>query len=124
MQFGDNPERRSIVGDMYGHPCDGGCQLQRAQQMMMQAQDVLNRAARLAGRTENGEIVSQALWCDQGNHAFSARDPKSEHWERHVKNDDGETVTIPWDVCGPHLAGMGKSEPPAAVSLPAGGGGD
>jgi hypothetical protein len=74
--------------------------------MLAQARTMLAQAQQLVGRTVKGEIVSQALWCDQGNHAFSGRDPKSEHWERKVKNADGELITIPWDVCGEHIAAI------------------
>jgi len=78
--------------------CADGCMLAQARQMLATAQ-------KLVGRTANGEIVSQALWCDQGGHAFSARDPKSEHWERQVTDPKThEKTTIPWDVCGEHMA--------------------
>lgn len=84
-----------------------GCQLQKAQTIFTQAQKALEQMERLAGRTREGKPLSQALWCDAGEHAFSARDPKSERWERQVKNDEGTTITIPWDVCGECLGGMG-----------------
>jgi hypothetical protein len=77
----------------------GGCKLPDARKLLAAAE-------RLAGKNARGEIVSQALWCDQGGHAFSARDPQAEHWERQVKNDKGEPVVIPWDVCGRHMAGI------------------
>jgi hypothetical protein len=68
---------------------------------------MLIQAERLVGRTANGEIVSQALWCDQGGHAFSARDPKSEHWARTVTDPKtGEKAEVPWDVCGLHMAAI------------------
>jgi len=74
--------------------------------MLPEARRMLAAAERLAGRTREGKIVSQALWCDQGDHPFSARDPKAEHWERQVKGDDGQTVIVPWDVCGKHMAAI------------------
>ena len=67
---------------------------------------MLATAEKLIGRRANGEIVSQALWCDQGNHPFSARDPKSEHWERQITNAAGEKQTVPWDVCGQCMTGI------------------
>lgn len=79
--------------------CKDGCQVATARQMLAAAE-------KLVGRRMNGEIVSQALWCDQGNHPFSARDPKSEHWERQVTNDKGEKQTVPWDVCGKCMTGI------------------
>ena len=79
--------------------CKAGCKLQEARQLLAAAE-------KLVGKTIRGETVSQALWCDQGGHAFSARDPKSEHWTREVKNDAGELVKIPWDVCGTHMSAI------------------
>jgi hypothetical protein len=77
----------------------GGCKLPEARRLLVAAE-------KLTGRATNGEIVSQALWCDQGNHAFSARDLKSEHWERQVKDAKGVTIVVPWDVCGDHMMGI------------------
>jgi hypothetical protein len=77
----------------------GGCKLPDARKLLAAAE-------RLAGKNARGEIVSQALWCDQGGHAFSARDPQAEHWERQAKDKDGATVTIPWDVCGEHMTAL------------------
>lgn len=106
--------------DDYGqpHPCRAACQMEQARTLYARAQAVLDQAQRLAGRTTEGEPVSQALWCDQGNHAFSARDLKAEHWERRVKDSDGQPIVIPWDVCGTCLAkmpGAPQGEPVAAI---------
>lgn len=79
--------------------CKAGCKL-------AEARALLAAAEKLVGKTIKGETVSQALWCDQGGHAFSARDPKSEHWTREVKNDKGEIVSVPWDVCGQHMSAI------------------
>ena len=96
------------------HPCEEECQLNEArrqfaaaQQTLMQAGRSLEQAQRLTGRTTEGKPMSQALWCDAGEHAFSSRDPKAERWDRTMKNEQGEPVTIPWDVCGECLGGMG-----------------
>ena len=92
-----------------GHPvaaeCRDGCQLSQARVLYARAQTVLDNAQQLAGRTIEGKPMSQALWCDAGEHPFSARDPKAERWDRTMKNDDGETITIPWDVCSDCLQG-------------------
>jgi hypothetical protein len=91
-----------------------GCQVRGAEQTLLEArmayaaaERMLEQARQLAGRNEKGEPVSQALWCDAGEHAFSGRDPKAERWDRTMKNAENETVTIPWDVCGECLGGMG-----------------
>lgn len=80
-----------------------GCLLPEARRLLATAQEI----ARQKGRTP----VSQALWCDQGNHSFSSRDPKREHWDREVPNpsykpggDSDEMLKIPWDVCGACVA--------------------
>jgi hypothetical protein len=86
------------------HPCRAGCQLGEARSTLVQAGRIMEQAQRLAGRTQEGTIVSQAMWCDQGQHAFSARDPKAEHWERNGTDPvSGKKVTVPWDVCGEHM---------------------
>jgi hypothetical protein len=81
-------------------------ELDQARMLYAQAQRMLEQAQRISGRTTEGKIVSQALWCDAGEHAFSGRDPKSERWDRTMKNEKGETVTVPWDVCGACLEGV------------------
>jgi hypothetical protein len=81
-------------------PCREVCQLARAQVLYSQAQ----RLAEQMGRDRDGRItMSKALWCDAGEHAFSARDPRREHWQRTVFDGEGGEVQIPWDVCGPHV---------------------
>ncbi len=86
------------------HACRDGCQLAQAQNTLAQAQTLIAQAEQMRGRTINGEItMSQALWCDAGEHAFSARDPKREHWQRTVWDGDDRQVEIPWDVCSQHV---------------------
>lgn len=92
-------------------PCEraGACQLAHAQVTLTRAQELLAEAERLRGQDANGRtIMSQALWCDAGEHAFSARDPKREHWQRTLRGDDGEEIQIPWDVCSQCLGGDSK----------------
>lgn len=58
--------------------------------------------------------MSQALWCDKGDHAFSAKDPNKQHFtqtqtiEVPTGNSYGRTtyqareeVTEELDICGP-----------------------
>lgn len=108
---------RSIVGDLYRCAGGGPCQIEQARVLYAQAQGMLDQAQKMTGRTAEGEIMSQALWCDQGTHAFSARDLKAEHWERRIKDGDGNSIVIPWDVCGACLAKMGPTQvsPTAAI---------
>lgn len=82
--------------------------MDQARKLHQQAEHILEQARSLAGHSETGETVSQALWCDAGEHAFSARDPKRENWQRTMRNEEGEEVTVPWDVCGECLQGAGS----------------
>jgi hypothetical protein len=91
-------------------PCEktGVCQLARAQVTLNQAQNLIRRAEEMRGRSLDGKVImSQALWCDAGEHAFTSRDPKREHWQRTLRDENGEEIEIPWDVCGPCATGGG-----------------
>lgn len=52
-------------------------------------------------------LVSRALWCDAGNHAFSSLDLDMEEGTRtrKAKNRYGdiENVTVEYHVCGQHV---------------------
>lgn len=99
---GVNPslaEITELIKRMHPQCAASGCLLPEARRLLATAQEI----AKMKERTP----VSQALWCDQGNHPFSARDPKKEHWDREGPNpaykpgsDRDETIKIPWDVCG------------------------
>ena len=78
-----------------------------------QAQRIYDEALRLyraaAYTIESGNRrglgrMSKALWCDPGSHAFSDRDPGRQHISRTLINSEGDEVTEPWDICGPHAA--------------------
>lgn len=60
--------------------------------------------------TPEGTNLSQSLWCEPGDHPFSARDPKREQWARRVViegSEPPEMAETPWDdVCGPCSAQM------------------
>lgn len=43
--------------------------------------------------------MSSALWCDPGNHAFSASDPD----RRCISSEDADGNKITADMCGQHL---------------------
>lgn len=60
----------------------------------------------MARLNERNSKVSGALWCDPGNHAFSANDP-----DRHritSENAAGETVMV--DMCGTHLPSIFRTD--------------
>ena len=49
------------------------------------------------------ESMSQAIWCDKGDHAFSAKDPGREHYTSTRNVTEGSRVTqrtVEMDICG------------------------
>lgn len=103
-----------------GHPCAAYCQLGQANAAYARAQELLESARRLGGRNSEGEPMSIAKWCDQGNHAFSARDTRAEHWTRDMPGPDGgPRVAVDWDVCGPCLDKMAAMTASPAAAVPA-----
>lgn len=70
----------------------GGCMLGSAAGLLQQARDVIESN----GRTG----MSAALWCDQGGHAFSERDPGRQRISVTVLDDEGEEKQEARDLCG------------------------
>jgi hypothetical protein len=78
-------------------------ELIQAQRILDQARQEAERARRY--RDEARRLMSQALWCDPGDHAFSAKDPDAQQFERKYKDpESGEIRTDVINVCGVHLA--------------------
>lgn len=65
--------------------------------------------------------MSSALWCDRGEHAFSARDIKRTRiTQTTVDPDSGQEVNVPMDICGPCSDNFTLRKPVAAIqSVPA-----
>lgn len=54
--------------------------------------------------------MSKAVWCDQGGHAFSERDPGRRHFSETAFDEDGEpTDTYIFDLCGKCASKMSES---------------
>lgn len=54
--------------------------------------------------------VSKAVWCDQGGHAFSERDPGRRHFSETSFDSEGEPDgTYVFDVCGKCGAKMAEA---------------
>jgi hypothetical protein len=72
--------------------CDSeGCKLSTAQRILEQVQDVL----------ESRNHMSVALWCDQGGHAFSERDPGRQRVTVNTLDEATDReVTVAKDFCG------------------------
>lgn len=77
-----------------------GCQLYAAHNYLVQARQVIEQQGRSS--------MSQALWCDQGGHAFSERDPGRQRISVTVLDDNGDEQQEARDLCGEcaQLAGL------------------
>lgn len=76
------------------HPVctNGRCQWWEAVQILAQAKEIIEEHT---GRSR----MSQALWCDQGGHAFSERDPGRQRISVQVLDDDGVEQAESRDLC-------------------------
>lgn len=84
----------------------GGCQFERAQQMLAQAMAAVETSKRIMRADEMGHrTMSRAMWCDVGQHAYSENDPRAEAWTKRVKDPDapGGMRELQLDVCGNHV---------------------
>jgi len=66
--------------------------------------------------------MSAALWCDQGGHAFSERDPGRQRITVNTLDEDENEVQVAKDFCGACAAQSGlttprKTRPAVAGSL-------
>jgi len=99
--------------------------LEQAKQVFAQSQILVARAEEL--HREAQQIMSQALWCDQGAHAFSARDPGRQEWVvREYDDDAGAMVEETRTACSEcarqvgAVRGAPKTRPAQAIAAPAG----
>jgi len=70
-----------------------GCQFSQASRVLDQAHHALTQETRYS--------MSQALWCDQGGHAFSERDPGRQRIAVSVLNEETEQEErVTKDFCG------------------------
>lgn len=69
-------------------------------------------------------IMSVALWCDSGNHAFSSKDKDATKFTKETEKENryGDIVTEREDfnICGPHSKGMFQGEDKAVAVDPKG----
>jgi hypothetical protein len=87
------PYRDAYVNHAHAQCQDGGCQFARAAGLLTQAGEALQKGKR--------DSMSQALWCDQGGHAFSERDPGRQRLTVDVLNDEtGQEESDYRDLCG------------------------
>jgi hypothetical protein len=95
-----------------------GCQLAGARQMLAQAEAAMKQVATLTERTE---FVSAALWCDMGEHSFSARDRKKVTYKIETTDEEtGQPVEDTMTACGPCADKRKSMFQPGPAALPAG----
>ena len=80
-----------------------GCMLGKATVLLEQAQQVLRQNGR--------EGMSVALWCDQGGHAFSERDPGRQRISVSTLDDDEQETIVAKDFCGDCANRAGLTQP-------------
>ena len=101
-QFGREPSRTQSHEELV-----------QAQRILDQARQETERARRY--RDEARRLMSQALWCDPGDHAFSSKDSsKREFVGRYTDPEKGEIEEV-INVCGEHLSESFRSAQPSAV---------
>lgn len=82
----------------YIHPmCENTCQYTLSQNRVAAATNLIAAGRQLA---EGILKVSTALWCDQGQHAFSDRDTSRRHFTETEVDDKGVSHTVVYDMCG------------------------
>lgn len=95
-----------------------GCQLANARAMLEQAGRTMNQ---LRSLTERTEFVSAALWCDMGEHSFSARDRKKVTYKIETTDEEtGKPVEDTMTACGPCADKRKAMFQPGPAALPAG----
>ena len=87
---------------------NGGCQLHTAQRTLDQARELF----------ESRNNMSVALWCDQGGHAFSERDPGRQRITVNTLDEvSDQEVQVSKDFCGDCAAPNIGPVPPGGRSL-------
>lgn len=106
--------RREYIPRAHAACAAGGCQFAAAQEIVATAEQIAAQMGRSG--------MSQALWCDQGGHAFSERDPGRKRISMDTLDDDsGDLVKESRDFCGEcavksGLTGARKTRPAAALT--------
>jgi hypothetical protein len=78
--------------------------------MVGKATGLLEQARRIVEEGSRGSM-SAALWCDQGGHAFSERDPGRQRIRVSVLDDDETETEVAKDFCGDCAAKAGLTSP-------------
>lgn len=89
--------------------CQGACQYYPLKDALDANQEVLRK---IVGKETH---MSAAVWCDRGEHAFSANDRGRKQLAEISVDDDGNEQTIRMDICGKCAATFKMSAPVAAI---------
>jgi hypothetical protein len=97
-----------VAADGYVYDADaaclsGGCMIGGARSLLNQARQVIEQTSRSS--------MSAALWCDQGGHAFSERDPGRQRIRVNVLDDNEQETEVAKDFCGDCAAKAGLTQP-------------
>jgi hypothetical protein len=99
-----------------GHACQKqGC---RAEELEAMLASTLNVTQELLREKEGKMEPTRALWCEQGGHSFSEKDPGMQVLSITGKNKEGDKVTESRTICGP-CAEQTKTNLGGARNVPA-----
>jgi len=108
-----------VTGLSLNRPADLVRLYSEATQALERAQALERQALRIKSKYMNQyelrRPVSAALWCDQGNHAFSGNDEGRSEYTRRAFDVDGDPITKTFTVCGP----CDRKQPPFQALPPA-----
>jgi hypothetical protein len=95
-----------------------GCQAPELHAMLA---STLNVTQELLAKKESAMEPTKALWCEQGGHSFSEKDPDLQVLSISGKDKEGKPVTESRTLCGPCASqakvnlGSARNSPPAQV---------
>lgn len=78
--------------------------------MLGSAAGLLDQAREVI-RQNGRDGMSSALWCDQGGHAFSERDPGRQRISVNTLDENENEVNLTKDFCGDCAASAGLTQP-------------
>jgi len=93
--------------------CQGQCQYYPLKEALDASQAVIRQ---VIGLDSEGQNMSAAVWCDMGEHAFSARNPgRKRRVETSIDPVSGEEITVQMDICGPCAVGETRGSTRTAI---------
>lgn len=93
------------AGESYVRYAAPACEISGCQ--MSKVEDTLRASAETLAEFLGRSRMSQALWCDQGGHAFSERDAGRQRISVTVLDESGQELKEARDLCGACAASSG-----------------